>query len=657
MTRRTNRLVRDRIDRRTGTAALVVFLVLAAGWQSAVGSPVRRAIRGGEVTDSQGFLWDFHPNNGSFRRGTNRRAFNNACVLSLNGNTVSFNKNQITFVGGELLLFGQSGTLQVQRRVKIDTEKSVVRYVDTFRNPGAAAVTLMVTLTTNLFDTPQSILTDTGGNFAGALTKEDSGLALVQNHQGRAPSLLLYLPHHPKKATAAMQVHNSNRSFVTNYQLVIPAQQSVALTHGIAQRNLGGKDSAAIAKEFDPFKHRDWLEGLPTEMRRSIVNRRQPFYLDDDDARFRLTDEIRALAAAWEVEPSADEDILVLDEESQLRGTFESEPLTLRTRYGELTVQLEEVAAIVGGGKNTSEAQLFFHSGEIFGGELADVDWNFASAEGLTATPQPAQISALFLRLPAASAESPPTTPALVKTVWGDRIAIAESANPEIALASAWGSFAVKLREIRGLFPVRDPQPRFLLSLVDGSRLHVIPQQPTLALETTRFGAIQLASSEVTLLSGAPLEKRTRKNDQERASRVPLLFLRGENRLVCRLASEQLEVETDTADVMIDTATLLSLERTAEPPAAVFRFRTARQGEREITGALRAIAIPVEFRGTRWAIPVRHLNHFRQPAPASDEETAEDDTAPTPTEGVLVPRALRDRPTGRGIRKPLSQDA
>ncbi|MGH7129498.1 MAG: hypothetical protein ACREIV_13090, partial [Planctomycetaceae bacterium] len=293
-------------------------------------------------TDAMGFQWGFDQN-GGIQYGTNS-VFRMAEALVINGSGFSSSSRQMTPDGQEYVLAGNRDGIQIARRIRFDARRGLVRYVDSFFNPGTSPVTVNVGLSSMLRNTARGVLSDEGRPVTTSLGEGGTGLVAWQSSNS-TPSVLFYLAAKDSKLKPVI-MNQGNSRFTFSYTLQIPPQKIVSVLHGIAQRRISGRPNAAeLANLFAPFHGDEWLAGMERNVRQTIVNHTGTLSLSPAGP---LLQAAMNLADHWRIDAS-EEDVLVLDADTQLAGDVPRGPVRVTTRFGETTVQMDDVLAIVGG--------------------------------------------------------------------------------------------------------------------------------------------------------------------------------------------------------------------------------------------------------------------------------------------------------------------
>jgi len=442
--------------------------------------------------DSLGFRWDVRTG-GQVSDGTSD-CFDNGLLLVVGGNQFNAQKQMMTPDGREYVLSAAMAGVNVQRRVLVDTARSVVRYMEVFENSGSAEVDLTVIVKSTLGSSCQSVLTNTGAGFTGTFGKKDVGLVSISS--SNRPCVMFLVSGLRDKNRPQVNVR-SKRYVSFTYTLKIKPGKKASIVHLVAQRR--GVSATNAADLFGSFYKRGRLvkPGIPRRLVKTLVNFRRGLPQGDPEAE-KLLAEVRALAEMAEVERGL-QDALVLGEEGHIRGVVECRGLSVTTVHGETDIALKEVALLVGGAGTDRPQKTYLRNGEILAGPVKASGLRFNSESGLEMDLDPSRIGMLFTHASPRDGKADPSVTALVGTHVGDRLAV-KGAGARLEMATPWGPLQVALDEVERLRYVHDPQPCHRISLADGTVVPAMLTPPGARAETSRFGPITFPPESVASL-------------------------------------------------------------------------------------------------------------------------------------------------------------
>jgi hypothetical protein len=577
-----------------------------------------------DKTDSQGFRWDVSPN-GYIQSGTSS-SLNQALTLSINN--VSFNSSQrmMTANGDEYVLSSKISGLDVTRRIKIDLKAAIAQYVEVFRNTTTAPVTTTVKLTTTMSRGPlQSVTTDSGMPIGTALGPKDEGLiGLAPPNQGQV-SCLFYLAEAKSKVKPSIQNESNYRLNIT-YTIIVPAGKTVAIMHGLAQRNLNAPPDSKTASElFKPFKSRSLTSDLPADIRGSLLNVGGLGFSGGSD-------EISVPSLeALDVEPGA-ADILAVGDRTRLHGVAACSRLSVKTRFGPYVVPFDKIAAVVGEQFPRGGSCVFLRDGQVLCGPLELTDLRFAMNTGGELHLTGEHLDRLVLHKDAQDSQPADNVFALLGTSFGDRLALVGKQSSPLIATTPWGERSIPLDEILRLSA--DPeQIGQWLNLKDGSRLFAFLASPAMSIQTQIFGVQKFDARQLRSLIAAHVNPSEAKQQGEIA--VPNLVLAGENVFVGRVDQPTVHFLLSGQRVPVSSNQIRAMRNisgeveTTQSSAAMFEAEL--WDGSNISGVLEESVLPIRSADRVFSVRAQDVEEVHVPSPTVPE-----------TERVKIARLLLD---------------
>jgi hypothetical protein len=449
-----------------------------------------------QKTDSLGFLWDVQQN-GVVNNGSND-CFDGGLKLSVNGNQFSSLHPMMTPDGAEYVLGGKAGGVEVARRIRVDTARSVARYIEVFANTSRCEVSHTVTVGSKLGGSCGEVITSGGAIFQSGLGETDSGLLTVSSTNRPC---VMFLVAGPRSKVRPVVVVKSKRTFTFAYNITVKPGKTVSIVHLVAQRR--GVTTANVAELFKGFSRGGRLVSaeIPKPLRRTVVNFRSGSGVDVGEPGPGLRP-VLDLADKLDVE-RGEADVLVVGEEGRLPGNVKCGGLVVSTAYGEAALDFKDVALLAGGAGIGRQERVYLRSGEVLAGPMEAGEMAFTSEAGMEIALVPSKVDMLFMRTAPEDGRPSPGVAAFVVTRLGERLAVSEDVPAELAMATPWGPLRVALEEVQGLSYVREPRPGHRLALRDGSRLSVILTGREIRFTTPRFGPVALAPQSVEAVEAA----------------------------------------------------------------------------------------------------------------------------------------------------------
>ena len=138
-------------------------------------------------TDAMGFRWDI-TQQGTVNDGSND-CFDGGLQLRMNNQNFNATQPRMTS-DGEFVLDGQLGNVKVQRRVKVNTAISFVRYVESFTNTTGATQNVSFEIYNNMGGYPQAMTSNQGRAVGAQFAKDENACIALENPQSSRPSVV-----------------------------------------------------------------------------------------------------------------------------------------------------------------------------------------------------------------------------------------------------------------------------------------------------------------------------------------------------------------------------------------------------------------------------------------------------------------------------------
>ncbi len=566
--------------------------------------------------DSLGFNWDLHQY-GHIQHGQNN-TFGGAAVLTINGSSFRASSSMMKPDGSEYVISGVAGNVPVTRWVKIDPKNAVARYVEVISNPGPSPLTAQVVLKTSMGRSRlQSVVTESGGHAVAVLGKEDGGIVGYANPaQGNGQlSFLWDVASLRSKVKPAIR-NESNHRFYLTYNVTVPPRKTVAILHGLAQRSLATiPDKKGLKALFKPFRSSNWTRDLPRDVRKALVN--------SGGLSFGGWDAVDALAAleALKVERGAF-DILAAGEKTRLRGSATCAGLTIVTGYGDFRAKLEDVAAVVGGGRPNAKHSILLRDGQVFHGDLSLEDMQFTLNSGVLIDLDAESLDRLIMRESPADGRPPPGVFALLETIGGERLALAQGDQHRLAVVTPWGRRQIPWSEIIRLENTPD-QLGYRIGVQDGSRLFAYLAADSITVNTLAFGPQTFAPGDIRSIVPATTNPDGQNTVGDLA--VPHIALAGENLLIGQVDLQEITFLVSGQPIPVPTAQIRILRNTTDesdgPPtgaaAAVFEAELWDGGR--LNGELAERTLPVRGTNSVYQVRARDVLEIHRPTPTVSE--------------------------------------
>lgn len=446
-----------------------------------------------QVQDSTGFTWGIDSNGAVMSYA---RAFSSAYQLVVNNNGISMRSQQSTPDGTRYRFTGQANQFPIVRDIKIDTQRGVVRYLDTISNPLPQTQVLNVRVMVQTRSSNYGAIKNTGQivenrAYNGLVSKNEVGF-LLRTRSSSYPTPVFFLCN--SKTDVRPNITNSsssNQSFQINYSVTIPAGKSATLMYGLAQRPRisSNPNPKQAAEYFKPFLSREFTRDIPSNIRRQIVNHKVRGTTEGSFG--PLLESLTNLADNYDVERGP-KSILVVGDESRVPGSVTDSEILVDTRLGQATLTMSQVAGLSGGGGVGRQPRVYLRSGEVLAGGVDLTDLKFSADNGLQFDLDIDHILALL-----SSAKKEDGRPAPVRTQWlqtqfGDQLELRADEKSIVNGSSMWGAVQVPLSAVKVLARSQEELPVHLLELQDGSRFWVILQGSALSVDSKTLGPLSV---------------------------------------------------------------------------------------------------------------------------------------------------------------------
>jgi len=596
---------RDRQNRIVLTLPLVVLLLSGSGFAAQSAERLVPANFNPRM-DALGCRWDIQ-SHGGVGNGTNH-CFSSAALLQIRGNNFSASQRMMTADGKEFVLTRSNWYgLNVTRRVKVDTKLGSARFLDIFHNPGTAPINTSATLHYNMNNQCQAFLTDKGTPTVGLLGKKESGIVAIHRPGNSRPSGLFLFASPSSKLRPSIQIQNNYYMNVV-FPLSIPAGKTVSLLHGVAQRHISGiPDPKTLAKLFKPLKSRSLSRGIPSKLRKTIVNMRG-LGAGGGAASLLSLEELGVERGAA--------DILAIGEDTRLRGKAACGQLTIQTPHGAAEVPFEKVAALVGGRHFGGDGQIFMRDGQVLRGKVKAQGLRFTMSSGLALDLHIETLDRLALKVSPEDGQPGDDVKAFLETVTGNRLSVLAGLGQNLALRTPWGKMVFSIADLRSLRPLEDQQPGHVVRLHDGTRCCGFLEAATIELETRLFGKQKVNPADFRSITFARSGKAA--DDDEPEITQPHIVLVGENTLLGRIDLPEVRFLALGETIPVAPTQIRTLHNEDEgggETGAGPQFTAELWGGGMVSGQLRQGVLPVRVSDKVYQVPVRDIVDVVVPSP------------------------------------------
>jgi hypothetical protein len=586
----------------TSIRLLLSLLALSAQAQQTPNVPYSPSVQ----TDKKGHEW-YIEQNGTLQRNSNSPTMIGTCMTLQFGNQQFYSQQPMTTPDGkELFMSAQQpiNGLSITRRVTFMDRDGGLRYVDEFLNTTSRDITVTVELRHSFNNTAKSMLSNLGRLMKDSLEPAESGfIGLPGESDSKAPALLFTI-RAPKSPLPLRLTVRNNYQISIFYTLNVPAGKSQTLVHGIAQVDVGAKNTPEeITKACLPFSMNRLTKGLSKTTLKAAAN------LGGKTGSFGLDNWFPA--EFWGV-AAGSSDQLAIGTDSMLKGKAAATGVSVVRASGQSSVAWDLLAAIAGPG-HTGEPRgwLWLRDGQRWQGLLETPGLHFTLING--ADLPLTRLDRLILTKSAEPITSPPHT--LIELWNGERLAIKPEGN--LPGSSPWGRLSVPWTDIAAMQSQDDEALGGMLFLQDGTRLRMMPQPGKATLQTVSLGAQDLDLSQIRHII-SPMAARMTEEESEPAG--SFVELTGDQRLVGRITTASLTLLTAAGPIKLAPSNLQMLHDISddESTSGSRVFQAELWGGGHITGSLEEGRVRIEGRGFAWDVPVRHLLRLSNPVPVAD---------------------------------------
>lgn len=479
-----------------------------------------------QVRDPGNRRWDIHLNHGYVRRGENN-TFSNALMLHVNGSNYYNGSGQAILSQDrrEVLLgpWNRNGVVVV-RRVRVDPQTHLTRWLDAFANTTDQPVTVNLRYFTTLNYGLAGIVTADGRN---DLQPDDTAVVtLPQNNPGRALHALLIAAGPHGKAQPMISVQGNQVRY--DLKLTVQPKQIVLLAHFAAQDS----SQETLRKRLVKFRPGRALKDLSPELRKLIVNIRP-------GADFSL--ELDRSEAADRVQPRG---------RGAIFGTITDESFTVQTTLGPIDLPAGRVVGFRADPRGADRLAVLLTDGQILTGRIDTPLHLDVPAAGTQVIPFDALDQAGF-----AISDDRPDAPAFngPYLLFRDRARLAVRPGPlKLRLHSRHGTLDLDPKTLHRIELSGDDLAAHRVLFRNGSVLHGLVGPATLDIQL-RLSDPPRRVALTDLLGVAFSEHPAPVRDLE------TLDLADGDRLVGRTAQPTLRLATDFSNAELQTDNLRSL--------------------------------------------------------------------------------------------------
>lgn len=396
------------------------------------------------VQDTRGNQWRIYQGGWVQQQG-NQPIYSQGAQITINGNQPQMNNNQgrVDEKTGELVLENLNAQgLLVTRRIFIDKEQSLVRYIDVIKNPGGQPVQVAVQIQTNF---------NYGVNATQTVQdpkRKGQELAWVAQ-TGAGPAVMEVFSGKGAKNAFQIMGPNQNSYIQAVINPTIPAGKEVAIMHmhGVVPTVDAGVQFVKGLKEAQ------LLRTIPRELRKIIINFAggQNFIGDVEILRGDVLD------------------VVELRGGDQYRGTLKEPTFALETFYGKVDLPVDQVIGLINVGRFRPRQLVITTDGQIFGGRLAKDTLDLELSSKQVIKVPLAQVTRVGYRKRDGEPEEWTFEKPLVLMRTGERVGVQMPTEP-VTVLTRYGKLNVNPASIAALLLQTEEHGVHEILLTDGSR-------------------------------------------------------------------------------------------------------------------------------------------------------------------------------------------
>jgi hypothetical protein len=534
------------------------------------------------VQDDKGNQWRIYQGGWVQQQG-NQPLYSQGAQLQINGNQPSMNNNQgrVDEKTGELVLENlQAQGLTVTRRIFIDKEQALVRYIDVIKNTGNQPVQAQVQIQTNFNYGLNATTTVPDAKRKG------QELAWV-GQTGAGPSVMEIFAG--KGAKQAFQINGppQNSYVQATINPTIPPGKEVALMHlhAIVPTTDAGVQYVKNLREAQ------LMRSIPRDLRKIILNfaSGQNFIGDVEILRGEMLD------------------VVELKGGDQYKGTLKEPSFPLETFYGKVDLPVGQVIGLINVGRFRPRQLVITTDGQIFGGKLGKdtIDLELSSKQVIKVPL--AQVTRVGYRKREGEPEEWTFDKPIVLMRSGERVGVRMPTEP-VSVVTRYGKLSVRPETIAAILLQTEDHGVHEVRLTDGSRFAGLLDATSFPMELDNA-----TSQKVTFPASSVARMQFTGKVADPEDAVATLELTNDDLLVGTLGGK-LAVDTAFDTIAVNAGEIKSL--THPTPGSLDVSITLWDGT-TLSGQLQDQELACTLSsGLAVKVPVALVEEYQQPQPA-----------------------------------------
>ncbi len=545
------------------------------------------------VQDTLGHQWLIYQY-GQIQQNGNMPIYSQGAMLMVNGNQPTFTRSGARIVDektGEIAIENmnaQGSTFAITRRILVERETGIVRYIDILKNTGGAEQTANVMIQTTL---------NYGVNSAqnvGDLKKKGQDVAWVAQTGAGAAVAEVYCG---KGSKSPMQIlwQNGNNQVSASIQLTVAAGKEVAVMHLHSIQPT--QDGAA--RWVQGLKESDLLKNVPREIRKLIVNFPSP----------------QGFIGDLEILRGDMLDVVELSGGDQLKGTIKEPAYELSTFYGPVTVPVDRVIGLLNVGRFRPRQLVVTSDGQIFGGKLKKETLDLQLSSGQITQIPLSQVTRAGYRKRPGEVEEWTFEKPIVLMRTGERVGVQMPSLP-IECMTRYGRLTLRPEQIASVIFQVEESGVHEIRLVDGSKFSGLLAADEFEMKLDAASPEQAVKFPVGAIARMQLSGKAAEVDEN----APTLKLANDDMLVGTI-SGQLKIDTAFDTITLNASEVRGLTHVKESSIDV---QLVLWDGSSVSGQLQDMNLPCQLAGgVLMKVPVALLLEYNQPQPQPSHDMEE----------------------------------
>jgi len=300
-----------------------------------------------DVKDGLGNRWDIN-GVGGVSSGVNNAYSNGMRLTITDGNEFSGGGSRMSEDKREIEIGPwQYGNVRVSRRIYVDEKQGYCRWVDIFENESSEPFRVALCYRNRMGSTIHEVA---GSRGAKNIEAKDWAFATMYRENSNRPVIVHVIASPAAKTKPRIQWKSGTNEVMYFYDLTVEPNKPVALCFFQSQQPNPEK-AKAFMKSFDVAAE---LGKLPAPLREILLNMPSGGTVMD-----RL-----------EIPRDAKDDLAVLRNGDQIRGTIATETFVVKTVFGEMKIPADKVLGVLMPQEEDAYAQVALTDGQILAGDL-----------------------------------------------------------------------------------------------------------------------------------------------------------------------------------------------------------------------------------------------------------------------------------------------